>query len=135
MPKTKEDLVATRIMNQLDILQRWYNNNFGSPLAKSGVPDFITMDSNARFLAIECKREGKAPEMNQWKHAFEIIESGGRYLIAQEDVDLIESDFPVLRVIYDKENIGQSSFNASKKFQTLHGTHEVVLVEKTIDKD
>lgn len=129
MPKTKEDIVANRVINQLDFLGIWSNNNFGSPLAKSGVPDFITMDDKARLLAIECKRNGEAPEMNQWKHAFEIIESGGRYVIAQEDIDLIKGEFPVLYVRYDKDDIGLSSYNASKDYQTLHGTHEVKIIQ------
>lgn len=127
MAKTLEDLVVGRIENQLYSQKRWFNNNFGSNMAKAGVPDIITMDLDSKFLAIECKRDGETPSMNQWNHAFQIIESGGRCIIAQEDVDLINESFPILEVQYDPNNIGYSSYNAWNTIKTLHGTHEIKL--------
>ena len=60
--------------------------------SKNGSPDFITMDTTGRYLGIEAKAPKKTPYTNQWRRAIEILLSGGRYIVAQEDFDLNKVD-------------------------------------------
>lgn len=84
----KEEVVVRLIEKQLASKSRLYNNLHGTMFSKNGSPDFITMDTTGRYLGIEAKAPKKTPYTNQWRRAIEILLSGGRYIVAQEDFDL-----------------------------------------------
>lgn len=88
----KEEVVVRLIEKQLASKSRLYNNLHGTMFSKNGSPDFITMDSAGRYLGIEAKAPKKTPYTNQWRRAIEILLSGGRYIVAQEDFDLNKVD-------------------------------------------
>lgn len=88
----KEEVVVRLIEKQLASKSRLYNNLHGTMFSKNGSPDFITMDSTGRYLGIEAKAPKKTPYTNQWRRAIEILLSGGRYIVAQEDFDLNKVD-------------------------------------------
>lgn len=88
----KEEVVVRLIEKQLAAKSRLYNNLHGTMFSKNGSPDFITMDTTGRYLGIEAKAPKKTPYTNQWRRAIEILLSGGRYIVAQEDFDLNEVD-------------------------------------------
>ena len=88
----KEEVVVRLIEKQLASKSRLYNNLHGTMFSKNGSPDFITMDSTGRYLGIEAKAPKKTPYTNQWRRAIEILLSGGRYIVAQEDFDLNKID-------------------------------------------
>ena len=88
----KEEVVVRLIEKQLASKSRLYNNLHGTMFSKNGSPDFITMDSTGRYLGIEAKAPKKTPYTNQWRRAIEILLSGGRYVVAQEDFDLNKID-------------------------------------------
>lgn len=88
----KEEVVVRLIEKQLAAKSRLYNNLHGTMFSKNGSPDFITMDSTGRYLGIEAKAPKKTPYTNQWRRAIEILLSGGRYIVAQEDFDLNKVD-------------------------------------------
>lgn len=88
----KEEVVVRLIEKQLASKSRLYNNLHGTMFSKNGSPDFITMDTTGRYLGIEAKAPKKTPYTNQWRRAIEILLSGGRYIVAQEDFDLNKVD-------------------------------------------
>lgn len=92
----KEEVVVRLIEKQLASKSRLYNNLHGTMFSKNGSPDFITMDTTGRYLGIEAKAPKKAPYTNQWRRAIEILLSGGRYIVAQEDFDLNKVDLGTL---------------------------------------
>ena len=103
----KEEVVVNEIERQLNARVRLYNNLHGTMFSKNGSPDFVTMDKTGIYLGIEAKAPKKSPAINQWRKAIEILLSGGRYVVAQEDfnLDLIDrlsksvekSDIPSLK--------------------------------------
>ena len=88
----KEEVVVRLIEKQLAAKSRLYNNLHGTMFSKNGSPDFITMDATGRYLGIEAKAPKKTPYTNQWRRAIEILLSGGRYIVAQEDFNLNKVD-------------------------------------------
>lgn len=121
----KEEVIVNHVENWLKYKERFFVNVHGSAYSKNGTPDFLTLDKNGQLLAIEAKAPGKAPVVNQWRKAIEILKSGGRYIVAQDDFDLqLVDDFKV-DVLKIGQNIGESEFDA--KFLKINKTKEIVL--------
>lgn len=123
----KESVIVNYIENQLKLIKRYYINNHGSTFSKNGTPDFITLDKNNIFLAIEAKAPNKSPVINQWRRCIEILLSGGRYVIAQDDFDIKEVDNNKLPKVKIGNIIGESEFLAGKL--KIKCTTEVMLDE------
>ena len=109
----KEQTVVDYIEKQLKIAGRYYINVHGSTYSKNGTPDFITMDNNNIFTGIEAKAPGKKPYANQWRRGIEILLSGGRFVIAQDDFVLSNFDNNQLPIIYVGSEIGESEYEAA----------------------
>src|SRR5699024_3184495 len=69
-------LVANDIVDELNRHGRWFVNNHGTVMAGGGTPDIITLDHDGTLLAIEAKRPGAKPKINQLRRAVEILASG-----------------------------------------------------------
>lgn len=59
---------------------------------KAGTPDFLTMDINGRFVGLEIKAPSGKPYPNQLRRGREILESGGRYVVAYPDFSIEDLD-------------------------------------------
>ena len=123
----KEQSVVNYIENQLINNQRYYVNVHGSTFSANGTPDFIAHDKNGIFIGIEAKAPGKAPVVNQWRKAIQILKSGGRFIIAQDDFDLQKLDEKMLPKVEIGGEIGESEFEAKKI--KIKQTCEIVLKE------
>lgn len=121
----KEEVVVKSIEKQLLLASRYYNNLHGSMLSKNGSPDFVTMDANGVYTGIEAKAPKKTPYVNQWRRCIEILLSGGRFIVAQEDFNLQDMDNNHLPIIRIGGIVGESEFEMDK--QKIHGTHEIKL--------
>lgn len=121
----KEQIIVNYIESQLKNIKRYYINNHGSTFSKNGTPDFITLDKNNNFLAIEAKVPGKAPVINQWRRCIEILLSGGRFIVAQDDFDINKVDDNKLPKVKIGHIIGESEFIAGKL--KIKCTTEVIL--------
>ena len=108
----KEEVVVNEIERQLNAKVRLYNNLHGTMFSKNGSPDFITMDRSGIYLGIEAKAPKKSPAINQWRKAIEILLSGGRYVVAQEDFDLDLIDRRLVKTVEVGREIGYSEFEA-----------------------
>lgn len=84
----KEQQVVDLVENHLNYKQRFYLNVHGSTYSQNGTPDFITLDEDNKFLGIECKVDGRKLVINQLRKAFEILKSGGRFIVAVSDFDI-----------------------------------------------
>ena len=124
----KEEVVVNENESQLNAKVRLYNNLHGTMFSKNGSPDFITMDRSGIYLGIEAKAPKKSPAINQWRKAIEILLSGGRYVVAQEDFDLDLIDRRVLKTVTVGREIGYSEFEAEDI--KIVGTTEVVLEDE-----
>lgn len=121
----KEEVVVNSIERQLTAKSRYFNNLHGTMFSKNGSPDFITIDANGRYTGIEAKAPKKSPYTNQWRRAIEILLSGGRYVIAQDDFDLDRLDDSKIKTIEIGGEIGYDEFIAEE--WKIVGTTEVVL--------
>lgn len=124
----KEEVVVNEIERQLNAKVRLYNNLHGTMFSKNGSPDFITMDRSGIYLGIEAKAPKKSPAINQWRKAIEILLSGGRYVVAQEDFDLDLIDRRLVKTVEVGREIGYSEFEAEEI--KIIGTTEVVLEDE-----
>ena len=124
----KEEVVVNEIERQLNAKVRLYNNLHGTMFSKNGSPDFITMDRSGIYLGIEAKAPKKSPAINQWRKAIEILLSGGRYVVAQEDFDLDLIDCRLVKTVEIGREIGYSEFEAEDL--KIVGTTEVVLKDE-----
>lgn len=124
----KEEVVVNEIERQLNAKVRLYNNLHGTMFSKNGSPDFITMDRSGIYLGIEAKAPKKSPAINQWRKAIEILLSGGRYVVAQEDFDLELIDRRLVKTVEVGREIGYSEFEAEDI--KIIGTTEVVLEDE-----
>ena len=88
--KTSEQKTVEMVERSLTAGGRYYLNVFGDVHADNGSPDIVTMDSDGRFVGIECKSLGKEPVFTQYQHAVRILNSNGnaRYVVAYEDFSL-----------------------------------------------
>lgn len=85
---TPEGKVVAEIENTLKSIGRFYQNNHGSMLSSNaGLPDFTTLDDDGVFTGLEAKAPYAQPTVNQIRRALEIIQSGGRYMIAYPGFD------------------------------------------------
>lgn len=121
----KEEVVVKSIERQLLLSSRYYNNLHGSMLSKNGSPDFVTMDIDGIYTGIEAKAPKKTPYVNQWRRCIEILLSGGRFIVAQDDFDLQAMDSHNLPIIKIGSIVGESEFEMDK--QKINGTHEIKL--------
>ena len=121
----KEEVVVNSIESQLRSKNRYFNNLHGTMFSKNGSPDFITIDANGRYTGIEAKASGKSPFTNQWRRAIEILLSGGRYIVAQDDFDLNDADRFAIKTIEIGGEIGYDEFIAEE--WKIVGTTEVIL--------
>ena len=121
----KEEVVVNEIERQLNAKVRLYNNLHGTMFSKNGSPDFVTMDKTGIYLGIEAKAPKKSPAINQWRKAIEILLSGGRYVVAQEDFNLDKIDNRKVKTVEIGNEIGYSEFEAEDL--KIVGTTEVIL--------
>lgn len=124
----KEQVVVDLIERQLKEVGRMYFNLHGSVYSNNGSPDFLTMDSSGRFTGIEAKAPGKTPYTNQWRRAIEILLSGGRFFVGQDDFDIERLDAGSYPVIKIGREIGLSEFLMTDT--KIDGTTEIVLVKE-----
>ena len=120
----KEESVIAIIEKALG--NRYYINNHGSLFSRSGVPDFITLDSDHRFTGIEAKAPSGHPYPNQWRRAIEILRSGGRFIIGLNDFTreaLDNHEFPTFELI--RPEIGETEFMIGN--QRFKQTTEVII--------
>lgn len=110
----KEQVVVDYIEDYLSYLGRYYVNIHGSEFSKNGTPDIITHDKNNKFLAIEAKAPKQSPKLSQWQHAIMILNSGGRYVVAQDDIDIEKMDNELLPIIEIGSKLGESEFEANQ---------------------
>lgn len=106
----KEQQVVDLVENHLDYKQRFYLNVHGSTYSQNGTPDFVTMDKDNRFVGIECKVDGKKLVINQLRKAFEILKSGGRFIVAVSDFDIDNVDnkkLPILDISKYKDEFDE----------------------------
>ena len=121
----KEQVVVNYIEAQLKAKARYYINVHGSTYSQNGTPDFITQDKDGVFVGIEAKAPKKAPVINQWRHAIKILNSGGRFIVGQEDFDINKMDNSKLPKVAIGNVIGESEFDA--RALKITKTSEVIL--------
>lgn len=121
----REEVVVQLIERQLHRAERAFNNLHGTMFSKNGSPDFLTMDASGRFVGIEAKAPGKSPYVNQYRRAIEILLSGGRYVVAQEDFKLEHLDQDLLKKLKIGSEIGVSEFVATD--HKIVGTTEIII--------
>jgi hypothetical protein len=121
----KEQVVVNYIEAQLKAKARYYINVHGSTYSQNGTPDFITQDKDGVFVGIEAKAPKKTPVINQWRHAIKILNSGGRFIVGQEDFDINKMDDGKLPKVAIGNELGESEFEAKKIKITK--TSEVIL--------
>lgn len=119
----KEAIIVQYIEKCLNYENRYYVNNHGSSFSKNGTPDFITMDKDHIFVGIEAKAPKKSPYPNQWLKCIEILKSGGRYIVAQDDFSLIDLDNKKIKTLEISSEIGESEFEKRR----IIGTTEIIL--------
>lgn len=122
----KESAVVSRIERELESAGLYYVNHHGDMLAANGTPDFLTMDFDSRFTAIEAKAPGRSPYVNQWRRAIEILMSGGRFFVGYDDFDtgMLRSQDRFFEIGCE---IGVSEFLADELFVDRDHTVEVIL--------
>lgn len=103
----KEQVVVDYVEKCLAYEDRYFVNVHGNRMTANGTPDIITCDSSGKLLCIEVKAPNQSPEATQWLRAIEVVYSGGRYVIAQDDfdLDLIDSysdEVPKISVINNR---------------------------------
>lgn len=123
----KEELIVSRIENELNQAMRYFQNTHGTMFSKNGAPDFVTLDKNGRFVGIEAKAPNKSPYINQWRRCIEILLSGGRYIVAQDDFTLENMDDCVIKDALIGCEIGYSEFIAADELK-IRGTTEIKLM-------
>ena len=107
----KEEVVVNSIERQLAAKNRYFNNLHGTMFSKN--------------TGIEAKAPKKSPYTNQWRRAIEILLSGGRYIIAQDDFDLNDADEFKIKTIEIGGEIGYDEFIAEE--WKIIGSTEVIL--------
>lgn len=117
------------VVNYIELLLkkngRYFVNVHGSSFGKNGTPDFITHDKNGIFVGLEAKAPKKKPYTNQWARGIEILKSGGRFIIAQDDFDLEAMDDQKIKSLHISGIKGESEFEAAKL--PIVGTTEIFL--------
>lgn len=123
---SREQTVIDRIENYLVDISRWYLNIHGNYRGVDGTPDIITVDDAGRLLAIEAKKAGEQPKVNQWRRMIEILTSGGRCVVAYPDIEMAQVLSGPLEIATAVGGIiGQSEFEVAL---TARGrTSEIIL--------
>lgn len=108
----KEQTVVNIIESQLRSNNRFYLNVHGSLFSANGTPDFITHDAKGIFVGLEAKAPNKKPVVNQWRRGIEILNSGGRFIVGQDDFSLEKMDNSSFPKQILGRTIGESEFDA-----------------------
>lgn len=134
----KEQVVVNLVERELKYLNYYCINNHGTIYSKAGTPDIISILPSGRFLGIEVKAPKQTPRANQYRQAIKIIQNGGIYLIAQEDisVEMIESLNEETSIL-PKIVVGPSYYNDEFELAELPVEHssEVVLQQLNVEGD
>lgn len=110
----KEQVVVNMMEQAFKRARRYYVNVHGSKFSTNGTPDFITHDKNGVFTGIEAKAPGKNPYANQWSRGIEILKSGGRFIIAQDDFTLDAFDNHLLPILTLDSTTEDLAFEAAR---------------------
>lgn len=121
----REEKVIASIEQFLDYYNHYYVNVHGSMYSANGTPDIITHDRDNIFMGIEAKATGNQPSTNQWRKCIEILDAGGRYVVAYEDFDLIKLEQHKIPKVEIGNTVGFDEFEAAEL--KLTGTTEVIL--------
>lgn len=117
MARIREAHVVAQVERSLQASGRFYVNNHGTMLSRSGVPDFVTMDKRSTLVGIEAKAPGAKPTVNQLRRALEILASGGRYCVAYDGFRMSDVDEGnVTRLIVPGLEIGDDEFDLFDEF-------------------
>lgn len=102
-----EDSVITKITKQLKKKNRmFYNIHGGQYGGKNGKPDFLVITGNGIMTGIEAKKYNENPFPTQIRRGKEIIDEGGRYIIAHKDFVLEDVDAGnIPKIPYDGEDM------------------------------
>ena len=97
MARTPEGKVKDDVVKILKKFNAYYFFPATHGYGRSGIPDIICCLKGGRFLAIECKAEGKTPTALQLREIHIIEDKGGLALI------ITPSNLPLLELVL-KEN-------------------------------
>lgn len=91
MARTPEGKVKDQVVKLLKEFDVYYFFPNTHGYGRSGVPDIVGCLPDGRFLAIECKAEGKEPTALQQRELDRIIDRMGLALvITPENIDLLK---------------------------------------------
>ena len=130
----REQFIINRIESQLVLANRFFINNHGSEMSRSGNPDFVTIDRHGTFLGIEAKKAGEKPTVNQFRRAIEIIQSGGRYVVAYDgfDLDSVDERDGLETFCLPGLEIGAGEFDAHDSFRHPRGVGAIEVVARAV---
>lgn len=123
----RESTVIQYIEDCLKYADRYYVNVHGSTAMKNGTSDIISCDSAGTLLCVEGKAPNAAPVATQWLRAIEVVYSGGRYVIAQDDFDLDDVDNHEVKTI----SVPNDRVNAPLELAKLKITATTEVVRET----
>jgi len=86
MARTPEGKVKDDVVKLLKKFNAYYFFPATHGYGRSGIPDIICCLKGGRFLAIECKAEGKAPTALQQRELRTIQDTGGLALIITPNI-------------------------------------------------
>lgn len=107
----KEKNIIQYIEKTFKYYNRFYINFHGTNFGKVGVSDFITLDKDSVFTAIEVKTENTMPYANQYRRALEILSSGGRFIVAKQDFSIQNLDNHTIPKIPTQLVVGKSEYD------------------------
>lgn len=107
--KKTESQVIKSVTNLLEKDGRYFANIKGDASSgEQGKPDFFTLDKEGRFVGLEPKSSIGKAYPNQIRRGKEIIQSGGRYIVAFPDFDLKKLDnYEIPTLVYTNEDLKQ----------------------------
>lgn len=124
----RENKVVNHVEQWLKYKNRYFINIYGSQFTKGGTPDIITHDVDGVFLAIEVKAPKQPLVLNQWERAKEILLSGGRYVVAQDDFDLdLVDSHKVSTINITKDEIENDEFSLNQYKTKIPCTKELII--------
>lgn len=124
----RENKVVNHVEQWLKYKNRYFINIYGSQFTKGGTPDIITHDIDGVFLAIEVKAPKQPLVLNQWERAKEILLSGGRYVVAQDDFDLdLVDSHKVSTINITKDEIENDEFSLNQYKTKIPCTKELII--------
>jgi len=86
MIRKTESANTKKVMKELDKYERKYFTIKGSAYGSdNGTPDMFTLDDTGRFVGLELKSSVGEPSFNQFKQGYQILKSGGRFIVGYGD--------------------------------------------------